>query len=177
MPEHQAARVMHSEMNPHPEREWPRDLVRVPPQGRLREAHRPERLMIWTMPAGAPELPVRASLNVRTTLTEWGVSLADAAELGAEAGRLSEAAADQPGARQAVILAMDGDRITLGVATLTRQTLDSFGDPQDPGLIQAVQGLPSSSGTLELPDARALFTVVEAVPFARRGPSPATGPR
>ncbi|MFE6165824.1 hypothetical protein ACFQ7F_43770 [Streptomyces sp. NPDC056486] len=167
MHEHQAARVMHAEMTPHADREWPPDLVRVSPQGRLRAAPQLARLMIWTMPAGAPEMPVRASVNVKGTLTEWGLSLADADELGAEAGRLSQAAARQPGARQAVILAMDGARVTLGVATLTRQALDQHGDPQDPGLVQAVKGMPTSSGVLELPAGQVHFTIVESVPSAQ----------
>ncbi|MEU1121814.1 hypothetical protein [Streptomyces sp. NPDC005879] len=54
---------------------------------------------------------------------------------------------------------LQATRLTLGVVTLTRQTLDPYGDVEEPGLITTVEGLPPSCGSLHLPAGPALYAV------------------
>ncbi|MGW2227465.1 hypothetical protein [Streptomyces formicae] len=146
-------------------------LVRVPPQGRLRTA--PQlRQMLWTMPACEPALPKQACVNVGHELAEWGLSAAHVERFGAMAAELCKSAAAVSGAaRQAVIVAKDGQRVMLGAVALTRQIFDDRGDPQEPGLIEFIRHLPTSSGVLELPDGRAFFVVADFTPPAASGPA------
>ncbi|MEU5896433.1 MULTISPECIES: ATP-binding protein [unclassified Streptomyces] len=158
--EHTSARnrALSEEVSPRRAHDWPPDLVRVSSHGRLRPV-RPRQQTMWTMPADACDLPRSAFANVQQTLIGWGVSLPDASHSEAQASRLCEAATVYPGARRAVILALDGIRLTMGVLMLTRQILDTRGDLEDPGLIEAVQAHPSGAGVLRLPMGLAVYRV------------------
>ncbi|MFD4633801.1 hypothetical protein ACFVYR_31740 [Streptomyces sp. NPDC058284] len=96
---------------------------------------------------------------MQQSLIGWGVSLPDAVLAGSKARWLCEAATVYCGARRAVVLALNGVRLTLGVLTLTQQILDRHGDLQDPGLTDAVCDRPTGSGILRLPAGPALYAV------------------
>jgi hypothetical protein len=155
-----AARALYEEMNPRFERRQALpELERV--SGRLR-VRTPLQSMTWRFPARATATHEHVCLNVGLTVVEWGLPGPMADELGAKAGALSMAADALPGARQAVTVALDDTRIILGVVSLTGlQDAIEVEEPQDPGVVEAVQALSTASGVLNLAVGPGLFTVVE----------------
>lgn len=173
-PEH--ARALYEEMNPQFERhQAPPELERVGPYGRLR-VRAPLQTMTWTFPARAAATHEHVCMNVGLTMAGWGL-LHVADEIGATAGALSVAAVVFPGARQSVTVALDGQRIILGVVSLTGlQSMAQLEAPQDPGLVEALhEHRTTASGALHLPLGPALFHVVDLAD--RRCPSSREWPR
>lgn len=173
-PDH--ARALYEEMNPQFERHQAQpELERAGPYGRLR-VRAPLQSMTWTFPARAAATHERVCVNVGLTMAGWGLlNVAD--EIGATAGALSVAAAELPGARQSVTVALDGQRIILGVLSLTGlQSVAQLEEPQDPGLVEALhEHRVRESGALHLPLGPALFNIVD---LADRGrPSTREWPR